>query len=56
MTFKTLLAGGRIAYVPGQPITQPGKGSEKFKLSNEIGGYGTVLTKAAFHRLGVPWF
>jgi glycosyltransferase involved in cell wall biosynthesis len=56
MTFKTMLAGGEIGYLPGQPLPRPGAGSEKFKLSNEIAGYALVLLRAAAHRLGVRWF
>ena len=53
MTFKTLLAGGTIAYVPGQPTLLPGKGSEKFKLRHEITGYGLVLVRSTLHRAGL---
>jgi len=56
MTFKTLLAGGAIAYVPGQPTRGPGEGSEKFKLRHEIVGYGLVLLRSALHRAGLRWF
>jgi glycosyltransferase involved in cell wall biosynthesis len=56
MTFKTLLSGGAIAYVPGQPLLGPGEGSEKFKLRHEIFGYGLVLVRSALHRAGVRWF
>jgi glycosyltransferase involved in cell wall biosynthesis len=55
MTFKTLLSDGKIAYVPGQPTLRPGEGSEKFKLSHEIAGYGLVLMRGALHRAGLPW-
>jgi dolichol-phosphate mannosyltransferase len=56
MTFKALLAGGDIGYIAGQPHPVPGAGSEKFKLSNEIGGYAAVLMRAALHRVGLRWF
>jgi len=56
MTFKATLAGGEVGYLPGQPLPRPGAGSEKFKLSNEIAGYGIVLVRAALHRLGIRWF
>lgn len=56
MTFKTLLAGGAISYVPGQPTLRPGEGSEKFKLRHEISGYGLVLFRSALHRVGFRWF
>ena len=56
MTFKALLAGGEIDYLPGQPLPLPGSGSEKFKLPHEIFGYATVLVRATLHRLGIRWF
>jgi glycosyltransferase involved in cell wall biosynthesis len=56
MTFKTILAGGEIRYLAGQPLPGPGVGSEKFKFSNEILGYGLVVSRAIFHRLGIKWF
>lgn len=56
MTFKATLAGGDVGYLGGQPLPRPGAGSEKFKLSNEIGGYGLVLIRAALHRVGIRWF
>jgi glycosyltransferase involved in cell wall biosynthesis len=56
MTFKATLAGGEVGYLAGQPLPRPGAGSEKFKLSNEIAGYGIVLARAALHRLGIRWF
>jgi dolichol-phosphate mannosyltransferase len=56
MTFKTMLAGGQIGYLSGQPLPRPGTGSEKFKLSNEIAGYALVLLRATVHRLGIRWF
>jgi glycosyltransferase involved in cell wall biosynthesis len=56
MTFKTILAGGQIGYLAGQPLPAPGAGSEKFKLSNEIAGYAAVLVRAFLHRAGLRWF
>jgi glycosyltransferase involved in cell wall biosynthesis len=56
MTFKTLLAGGELAYVEGQPRKKPGSGSDKFQLSNEILGYAVVLFRASLHRAGLRWF
>jgi dolichol-phosphate mannosyltransferase len=56
MTFKTLLSGGAIAYVPGQPTLRAGEGSNKFKLRHEIVGYGLVLIRSALHRAGLRWF
>jgi dolichol-phosphate mannosyltransferase len=56
MTFKTLLSGGNISYVPGQPTVRAGEGSEKFKLRYEIVGYALVLLRSALHRAGVRWY
>jgi len=55
MTFKALLAGGEIGYLPGQPLPTAGA-AEKFKLPHEIFGYGVVLTRAVLHRIGIRWF
>jgi dolichol-phosphate mannosyltransferase len=55
MTFKALLAGGEIGYLPGQPLPKVG-GAEKFKLPHEIFGYGVVLARATLHRAGIRWF
>jgi polyisoprenyl-phosphate glycosyltransferase len=56
MTFKALLSGGDLAYVAGQPNLRPDEGSNKFKLSHEILGYGFVLVRAALHRAGARWY
>lgn len=53
MTFKALLAGGRIDYVPGRPRPYRHGVPEKFKLPWEIGGYAYVVMRAALHRFGV---
>lgn len=56
MTFKVLLSGGQITYLPGQPTLPPGEGSNKFKLGNEILGYAFVLLRATLHRIGIRWY
>lgn len=56
MTFKALLSGGKVSYVPGQPTLKAGEGSTKFQLSHEIVGYGVVLARAALHRAGLRWY
>ncbi len=56
MTFKTLLSGGEITYVAGQPVKPVGGGSEKFKLGHEIVSYAFVLLRSGLHRCGVRWF
>jgi glycosyltransferase involved in cell wall biosynthesis len=57
MTFKVLLTGGHIEYVPGKQQNVRNGGSQKFCLPFEILGYATVLLQAALHRrLGLAWF
>lgn len=57
MTFKVLLSGGRIEYLPGQPKPFREGGSAKFQLPYEIGGYIFVVLRAALHRWGIlRWF
>ena len=57
ITFKVLLSGGEMAYIPGSPKLPQKGGSMKFQLSSEIWGYGFVLLRAALHkRLRLYWF
>jgi glycosyltransferase involved in cell wall biosynthesis len=56
ITFKVLLSGGKVAFVPGQPQTRPGQVAPKFALPHEILGYAHVLGRAGLHRLGISWF
>jgi glycosyltransferase involved in cell wall biosynthesis len=56
MTFKIMLSGGNIEYVPGQQRDLVNGGSQKFSLPFEILGYANVLCRAALYRVGVPWF
>lgn len=56
LTFKTMLCGGKIDYVDGQPRHGEESGVEKFKLPNELPGYAHVLLRAALHRAGYRWF
>jgi glycosyltransferase involved in cell wall biosynthesis len=56
ITFKVLLAGGKISRVPGAPSGPTLHEQSKFRLSNELGGYVRVLGRAGLHRLGVRWF
>jgi glycosyltransferase involved in cell wall biosynthesis len=55
ITFKVLLSGGRLEYVPGHPVPFRG-GSSKFELPHELFGYAYVLFRAAIHRYGLYWF
>lgn len=55
ITFKVLLSGGNIVYVPaGQGVRQ--RGASKFVFWREGYGYSTTLLRAWLHRLGVLWF
>lgn len=56
ITFKMLLSGARMEYVPGQPHPYQGGGSTKFQLPIETPGYLYVLLRAALHRVGIHWF
>jgi glycosyltransferase involved in cell wall biosynthesis len=57
MTFKVMLCGGQIEYVPGKPRALHQGGQTKFQLAHEIWGYAYVLLRAGLHRLGIRrWF
>lgn len=56
ITFKVLLAGGKISRVPGAPSGPTLHEQSKFRLRNELGGYVRVLGRAGLHRLGLRWF
>jgi dolichol-phosphate mannosyltransferase len=56
MTFKVLLSGGSIEYVPGKQLSRRRGGSQKFRLPFEVVGYASVLFRAALYRVGLPWF
>lgn len=57
MSFKTLLSGGKIEYVPGKPKPFRQGGSTKFQLPAEIWGYAWVLFRATLHRYRLlRWF
>jgi glycosyltransferase involved in cell wall biosynthesis len=57
MTFKIMLCGGSIEYVPGKPRGLREGGQSKFQLPSEIWGYAYVLVRAAIHRAGIRlWF
>jgi glycosyltransferase involved in cell wall biosynthesis len=56
ITFKVLLAGGKIAHVPGTPSGPTLHEQSKFRLRNELGGYALVLARAGLHRAGLRWF
>ena len=56
ITFKVLLSGGKLEYVPGHPAPYGVGGSKKFELPHESWGYAYVLLRAWLHRLGFYWF
>jgi glycosyltransferase involved in cell wall biosynthesis len=56
ITFKVMLSGGKMEYVPGHPTPYTGGGSAKFQRPHESIGYLYVLLRAAAHRVGLYWF
>jgi glycosyltransferase involved in cell wall biosynthesis len=56
ITFKVLLAGGNVERVPGAQAAPMLRAQEKFRLRNELLGYGVTLARAALHRAGLRWF
>lgn len=56
ITFKVMLSGGQLDYVPGHPVPYKGGGSTKFQLPRESWGYLHVLFRAWLHRFGLYWF
>ena len=57
MTFKVMLCGGQIEYVPGKPRQLNQGGQTKFQLAHEILGYAYVMLRAGLHRMGLRrWF
>jgi glycosyltransferase involved in cell wall biosynthesis len=55
ITFKVLLAGGKIVFVSGSRAPRTADQS-KFRLYRELDGYLYVLMRAWLHRLGFLWF
>jgi dolichol-phosphate mannosyltransferase len=56
ITFKVLLAEGRIENVQGGPTGPMLSDQSKFRLGNELAGYALTLARARLHTLGVGWF
>ena len=56
ITFKVMLAGGKVERVPGAQAAPMLQAQEKFRLQNELLGYGVTLARAALHRMGLRWF
>jgi glycosyltransferase involved in cell wall biosynthesis len=55
ITFKSLLSGGKIVYVPGRQGTRI-YGISKFNFLKEGPGFAWILFRASLHRLGILWF
>lgn len=55
ITFKALLPGGKIVYVPGSQGTRI-YGISKFRFRREGYGFAWVLFRAFLHRIGILWF
>lgn len=56
ITFKVLLAGGKTTRVEGVPTGPMVQSQSKFRLGNELLGYGLTLARAGLHRAGLSWF
>jgi len=56
ITFKVHLAGGQTSRVQGAPTGPMIRQAAKFRLRNELPGYGVTLVRAALHRAGMRWF
>lgn len=57
MTFKVMLCGGSVEYVPGKQRGLREGGQVKFQLPHEIAGYAYVLLRAGLHRARIRrWF
>ncbi|MDO8581260.1 MAG: hypothetical protein Q7S16_00085 [bacterium] len=54
ITFKGLLAGGRVEYISCTMRSVPS--NKDFKLHREGLGYFWVLVRSIAHRWGIPWF
>ena len=56
ITFKSILVGGKVSYVPGAQGVRKG-GKSKFIFHKEGSGYGYCLIRAFFHRFNlIYWF
>jgi glycosyltransferase involved in cell wall biosynthesis len=56
ITFKVMLARGRVVRVPGAQSGPTVRTQSKFRLRNELAGYAVTLLRASLHRVGVHWF
>ena len=56
ITFKVMLAGGKVVRVPGAQTGPMVRSQSKFSLPHELVGYGATLVRASLHRAGLRWF
>lgn len=56
ITFKVMLAQGKVVRVQGAQTGPMVQAHSKFSLSNELAGYATTLARASLHRAGLRWF
>jgi dolichol-phosphate mannosyltransferase len=56
ITFKVILAGGRTVRVEGAQHGLMVREQSRFRLGNELAGYGSTLARASLHRAGLRWF
>jgi glycosyltransferase involved in cell wall biosynthesis len=55
ITFKILLAGGQVVFIPGNRRPRQ-TGTGKFRLFREFDGFLYVALRAGLHRAGLLWF
>ena len=56
ITFKVMLAGGKVVRVPGAQTGPMVRSQSKFSLPHELVGYAATLLRASLHRAGLRWF
>jgi glycosyltransferase involved in cell wall biosynthesis len=56
ITFKVMLAGGKVVRVPGAQTGPMVRSQSKFSLPHELVGYAMTLLRASLHRAGLRWF
>jgi glycosyltransferase involved in cell wall biosynthesis len=56
ITFKVMLAGGKVVRVPGAQTGPMVRSQSKFSLPHELAGYAATLVRASLHRIGLRWF
>jgi glycosyltransferase involved in cell wall biosynthesis len=56
ITFKVLLADGKMVRVRGVPTGPMLREQDKFHLGNELMDYALTLLRATLHRAGLRWF